>query len=107
MAKKIFIVFVIIFLTTLLAFIIQSISSNEDSLLGGGLVEDTEGEFVVEGETKEEQKEGWFKEKEESSSGKISKLIDSKGGDVKGVVLNASTEQVLYYQKRECRILLV
>ncbi len=96
MAKKVFIVFVILFLTMLLGFAIHSISSEEESFIIG--------EKPTGAEVGEEDDPGGSNQtdpgEEEFNEGKLTKIIDGGMGVVRGVTLNYSTEQVLYYQKR-------
>lgn len=93
MTKKVFIVIVIIFLTALLAFIVTSFSSKDESMMG------SKAEEVLGTEVFDENTES-SKVSENEKNSKLTKLIDGKNSAVKGAVLNKSTAQVLYYQNR-------
>lgn len=96
MAKKIFIVFVILFFTMLLAFAIHKISSTEE-------ISQTQ-KPAVETEPKNQENPVGTEDPKPTDPtefvGKIKKVVDGKTTDVKGAVLNSSTEQVLFYQNR-------
>lgn len=96
MSKNFFIVLVVIFLTILLAFILHSISSNEDF-------------FAKEKKAKEEkisteESDATTKESEtiknNAEVGKLNKVVAGEEGSIKGVALNTNTAQILYYQNR-------
>ncbi len=97
MSKNFFIALVIIFFTTLLAFIIHSISSDEAFFAKKETERKTESATETEVVTEEVEEQT---EKKIPEGEKIYKLIKGEEGPIKGAVLNKTTSQVLYYQNR-------
>jgi hypothetical protein len=95
MSKNIFIALVVIFLTTVLVFVLHSISSNEDFFANKKIKEQEK--FATEENIVAEEIKTI---KSNTEVGKLNKIVAGEEGSVKGAILDANTAQILYYQNR-------